>query len=103
MKLSKEARTIFNPKRFEIVTLLIVLEKMTMKQLKEATGLTWGDLNSNIKQLEKYKIVKTKKIITKKGPRTLVTLTSTGLKAYKELTKYLEETIRKTSASHTER
>ena len=96
MKLSREARTIFNPKRFEIVTLLVVVGKMTMKQLKDATGLTWGDLDSNIKQLEKHDIVKTRKIITRRGPRTLVTLTPTGLKAYKELTSYLEETIRKT-------
>ena len=93
--LSRGARALFSPKRFEIATVLLALGPMTMAELRRATGLTWGDLDSNLRYLEREGLVRTRKVVTRGGPRTLVSLTREGEEAYRELAGYLEERLRR--------
>ena len=94
MKLTEIEAMLFNAKRFTITTVLYVRGPQTMAQLRKATGLSWGDLDSNIRYLEKKGLVKSRKVITKNGPRTLVELTENGEKAYASLVSKLSQTIR---------
>ncbi len=94
MKLTDTETVLFNAKRFTIATVLYVRGSQTMAQLRKATGLSWGDLDSNIRYLEKRGLVKSRKVVTKEGPRTLVELTENGEKAYVSLVSKLTRTIR---------
>ena len=94
MKLTEIEAVLFNAKRFTITTVLYIRGPQTMAQLRKATGLSWGDLDSNIRYLEKKGLVRSRKIITKEGPRTLVELTENGGEAYVSLVSKLSQTIR---------
>lgn len=94
MKLTDTEAALFNAKRFTITTVLYIRRPQTMAQLRKATGLSWGDLDSNIRYLEKKRLVKSRKVVTKEGPRTLVELTENGEKAYVSLVSKLTQTIR---------
>lgn len=92
-ELSEKARILFNPKRFEIATILFLRGKTTMAVLRRATGLSWGDLDSNLRYMETKGLVNLRKTLTRRGPRTIVELTSKGVKAYVELAHYLRNII----------
>lgn len=91
MQLSREAQIIFNHKRFIIATILYIRGSLTMAQLKKATNLSWGDLDSNIRYLHRHGLVTYRKTITESGPRSIVALTKKGAEAYNELTAYLSQ------------
>ena len=82
-------RELMNSKRFLIATLLYVLGPKTMGELAKALNLTWGDLDSNVRRLREKGYVKTLKVPTLKGPRTLVVLTERGVEEYEKLVKQL--------------
>ncbi len=84
---------LMNPKRFLIATLLYVLGPRTMGELFKALGLTWGDLDSNIRRLRERGYVRTKKVLTLRGPRTLVELTEEGIREYERLVEELRELL----------
>jgi DNA-binding MarR family transcriptional regulator len=99
--LSKDAMIIFNAKRFEIATVPYVWGPMTMARLKALIGLSWGDLDSNIRYLSRHGLVTTRKVLTREGPRTLIALTERGRAAYEELARYLSGTLRRALESTT--
>ncbi len=82
---------LMNPKRFSIVTYLYVFGSKTMAELVRALGLSWGDLDSNIRRLREKGYVHTKRQLTLKGPRVFVELTDRGRRAYEELAHKLNE------------
>ncbi len=82
-------RELMNPKRFLIATLLYALGPKTMGDLAKALNLTWGDLDSNVRRLREKGYVKTLKVPTLKGPRTVVALTEKGVEEYEKLVKQL--------------
>ena len=84
---------LMNPKRLMIVSLLYALGPRTMKQLVESLGLTWGDLDSNIRRLRDHGIVALRKIPTRSGPRTLVYLTPYGERRFEEFSRVLEKVV----------
>ena len=94
MRLSQRARILFNPKRFEIATLLYTLGPMPLHRLREETGLSWGDLESNLRYMARHGLVELRRLPTPRGPRTIARLTVEGVEAYEELAGYLEETLR---------
>jgi len=87
------AAAIFNPKRFSIMSVLYLRGALPMKTLRDATGLTWGDLDSNLRYLERRGLVALRRVLTSKGPRTYVVLTDEGARAYEELVSYLRSTL----------
>ncbi len=93
MELSREAQVLFSHKRFIIATILYLRGSLTMARLKEATGLTWGDLDSNLRYLNRHGLVRMEKKITRRGPRTLVSMTERGVEAYRELAAFLRSHI----------
>ena len=93
MQLSRRARHLFNAKRFAIATLLYIYGRATMAWLRRETGLSWGDLDSNVRSMAREGIVRVWKDTTVEGPRTFVELTPEGRKAYEELAAYLETVL----------
>ncbi len=93
MNLAREARILFNPKRFAIAVYLYARGPTTMAELRKVTGLTWGDLDSNIRYLEKHGLAWTRKDATPQGPRTFIGLTEKGVQAFNQLTQYLHQTL----------
>ncbi len=76
---------LMNPKRFLIATLLYMLGPRQMAFLQKALKLKWGDLYTHLNKLEKEGYIKTIKLITAKGPITLVKLTEKGTLSYEKL------------------
>lgn len=91
MNLTEEEAILFNPKRFAIVTVLYLRGPQTMAELKKAVGLTWGDLDSNLRYLARNKLVEIRKTIIRAGPRTIIKLTSKGEESYKSLVEKLKK------------
>ena len=88
---------IFHPKRLMIMSLLIAIGPMTQGQLRKKCNLTWGSIPSHLERLEKAEYITQRDVITRKGPRVLVTVTTKGANNYKETLdniKYFLKTIK---------
>ena len=90
---------LMNPKRFLIATLLYVMGPRTMADLVKALGLTWGDLDSNIRRLRDRGFVELKKVLTLRGPRTVVKLTERGVEEYERLVEALRRLLSSLSST----
>lgn len=86
-------RVLFNAKRFIIATILYIRGQLTMAELQRYTGLSWGDLDSNVRMLSKYGLVEARKVLTESGPRTRLRLTRKGEEAYEKLSVLLKNII----------
>ena len=78
-----------NPSRFLIMTYLYLFGPKTVSDIAKALGLTYGSLDSNLRRLQEKGYVEIKKVLTLRGPRTLVKLTEKGVKEYRELVRRL--------------
>jgi DNA-binding transcriptional ArsR family regulator len=76
------------PARLAILSILINLEKANFSYLKEATGLTDGNLSTNLTKLEESGLIKIEKIFVAKKPQTNCSITKKGRET---LIKYLEQ------------
>jgi DNA-binding MarR family transcriptional regulator len=86
---------LLNPKRFMIVTLLYALGPMSLRELRRALGLTWGDLDSNVRRLAEKGYVKLWRGLGS-GPRVLevkIGLTELGEAEYEELVAKLRKLL----------
>ena len=68
--------------RSKLVSLLISNEEMPFKALKEALGVTDGNLSSHLAKLEKEKYISIEKTFEGKRPKTVVKITPTGIEAF---------------------
>lgn len=75
---------VVNPKRFAIITLLLLFKRMTEGDLAKAVGISWGSLSSHLRRLEERGYIRRKRAITAKGIRTIVEITDAGDKRYRE-------------------
>jgi DNA-binding MarR family transcriptional regulator len=75
-------RTIHEPARLMIMTVLEVAESADFLFVMKQTGLTRGNLSSHMSKLEEAGYIEVKKEFVGKIPRTLLRLTSSGEKAY---------------------
>ncbi len=82
-----------HPTRFAIVTVLFALGPMTIGDLAKALRLSYGPLSTHLRRLEEAGYVEHKKVLTLKGPRTLVSLTPEGARAYVEHVEKLKSVI----------
>jgi len=88
-------RDLLNPKRFMIVTLLYALGPMSLRELRRALGLTWGDLDSNVRRLAEKGYVKLWRGLGS-GPRVLevkIGLTELGEAEYEKLVAKLRKLL----------
>ena len=90
---------IVHPKRIVIMTVLFVFREMTEGELSKATGIDWGSLSTHLSRLEKRGYIERRKVITNRGIRTVVRITETGYRAYREEVEKLKALIKKAEIS----
>lgn len=76
-------RMIHEPARLLILAYLYVVESADFLFLERQTGLTAGNLSSHLSKLEDAGYVAVKKEFVDKIPRTLLSLTGKGRKAFR--------------------
>jgi DNA-binding transcriptional ArsR family regulator len=92
-KIIKLDKTIHEPARIAILTLLSVIEKSDFLFLKTNTGLTQGNLSSHLSKLETAGYVEIEKTFKGKRPLTLVQLSKSGKIEFNKYLKTLKNFI----------
>ena len=87
-------RAIHEPARLLILSYLYVVESADFLFLLRQTELTKGNLSSHLMKLEKAGYVNIDKKFVKKIPRTLLSLTKEGRKAFHEYSQRMKKIIR---------
>ncbi len=81
-------RTLHDPSRLKIIAYLYSLKETDFTYLKIQTGFTWGRLASHLDKLQEVGYVELKKELvqkrksSKKTPKTYISITSDGRKAF---------------------
>jgi len=91
--LSNIDRVIHEPARLLILAHLYVIESADFLFLMNQTGLTRGNLSSHLSKLEDAGYVKIKKEFVKKIPRTLLSLTQKGRKAFQKYRQNMRQVL----------
>ena len=83
------------PIRSKLLSLLITNDELPFKALKEALGVTDGNLSSHLSKLEKKEYVLIEKTFEGKRPKTVVHITIKGKEEFAQyieaLKKFIEE------------
>lgn len=81
--------------RSKLVSLLIANEELPFKALKESLEVTDGNLSSHLSKLEKEQYISIEKSFEGKRPKTVVSISEKGRKAFdnyiETLKKFIEE------------
>ncbi len=77
-------RVIHEPSRLRIMAQLYVVKSADFTFLMTQLGFTWGNLSSHLTKLENAGYVLAKKEFVGKKPRTTLSLTDAGRKAFNE-------------------
>jgi DNA-binding MarR family transcriptional regulator len=77
-------RIIHEPSRLKIMAQLFVVESADYTFLMKQLGFTWGNLSSHLARLEDAGYVLVEKEFVDKKPRTTLSLTEAGRKAFRE-------------------
>ncbi len=86
-------RTIHEPARLAIVSLLSVLERAEFLFLLRETGLTKGNLNAHMTRLEEAGYVDVEKTYRGKIPQTIYRLSDAGRSAFAAYRRQLREAM----------
>ena len=86
-------RMIHEPARFMIMAYLYVVESADFLFLMRQTGLTKGNLSSHMSKLETAGYVAIRKEFVDKIPRTLLSLTGEGRKAFDEYRQNMKQVL----------
>jgi len=86
-------RVIHSPARLMLMKLLYVLDGADMVFLKSETGLTWGNLSVQVKNLEDAGYVVVDKEFVDNKPHTVVSLSKQGRVAFKAYSDRLREIL----------
>lgn len=92
---------LLNPKRFAIVSLLYAIGPMSLRDLRRALGITWGDLDNNVRRLHEKGYLRLWRGLGS-GPRVLeakAELTEAGVGEYEKLVEQLGRILRKVSGT----
>ena len=87
-KILKLDPIIHAPTRLAILSILITVENANFTFLREAIGITDGNLSTHLTKLETNALVKIQKTYKGKKPQTICAITEKGRKA---LNKYIEQ------------
>ena len=88
---------LFHTKRLIIMSLLVAMGPQTKGNLRKKGGLTWGAITAHLKQLEIGNYINQKDIITRDGPRVLVSITHKGINVYYKTLEQLNDFINENS------
>ena len=91
--LSDIDRIIHEPARLLILAYLFVVESADFLFLMNQTGLTRGNLSSHLSKLEDAGYIDIKKEFVKKIPRTLLSLTKKGRRAFKAYRQNMKQVL----------
>ena len=91
--IDERVRILFNLKRFMIATIIYIRGEITISELQKASKLTWGDLDSNLRIMNKHGLIQKSIIITRNGPRNIVKLTEEGVETYEKLAEIIKRLI----------
>ena len=86
-------RMIHEPARLMILSCLYVVKSMEFIILERQTGLTRGNLSSHLTKLEKSGYVTVEKEFVDKIPRTLLSLTAEGRRAFRLYRKRMKRVL----------
>ena len=86
-------KLIHEPARLKIVAHLYVVESADMVFLMRQTELTWGNLSSHVTKLEDAGYIEVKKEFIEKKPRTTLTLTTEGRKAFERYREKIQKML----------
>ena len=86
-------RIIHEPARFLIMAYLYVVESADFLFLMNQTGLTRGNLSSHLSKLEAAGYVDIQKEFVKKMPRTILSLSEDGRKAFQVYRQYMKQVL----------
>jgi DNA-binding MarR family transcriptional regulator len=86
-------RVIHEPARLLIMAVLSVVESADFLFLMNQTKLTRGNLSSHLSKLEAAGYVEIKKEFVEKIPRTLLSLTEEGRKAFVEYRQKMQQVL----------
>ena len=86
-------RFIHEPARFLIMAYLYVVESADFLFLMNQTGLTRGNLSSHLSKLEAAGYVSIQKEFVKKMPRTSLSLTDAGRKAFSDYRQQMKQVL----------
>jgi DNA-binding MarR family transcriptional regulator len=84
-------KLIHEPARLLLMAHLFVVESADYLFLQRQTGLTWGNISSHLRKLEKAGYVAVEKEFIDKKPHTTLKLTDKGRKAFKEYRKNMKQ------------
>ncbi len=90
-------RTLHEPSRLAIMTVLASCESADFLFLRRITSMSKGNLSSHLSKLEKEKLVDIRKTYEGKKPLTIISLTNNGKKAIKNHWDQLEELKKQSS------
>ena len=86
-------RIIHEPARFMILAILSLVESADFIFLRRQTGLTQGNLSSHLSRLETAGYVNIEKEFVEKIPRTLLSITVQGEKAFITYQRILQQAL----------
>ena len=81
-KLPEVDKLIHEPARYNIMSLLYVIERAEFLYVQNQTGLTPGNLSSHLSKLETAGYLKIEKKFVGKMPKTFISLTDEGKEAF---------------------
>jgi DNA-binding MarR family transcriptional regulator len=86
-------RIIHEPARFLIMAYLYVVDSADFLFLMNQTGLTRGNLSSHLSKLETAGYVDIQKEFVKKIPRTILSLSEDGRKAFNDYRQQMKQVL----------
>jgi DNA-binding MarR family transcriptional regulator len=84
-------KLIHEPARLLLMSHLFVVESADFLFLQRQTGLTWGNISSHLRKLEKAGYVAVEKEFIDKKPHTTLKLTDKGRRAFKEYRRNMKQ------------
>jgi DNA-binding MarR family transcriptional regulator len=84
-------KLIHEPARLLLMAHLFVVESADYLFLQRQTGLTWGNMSSHLRKLEKAGYVVVEKEFIDKKPHTTLKLTDEGRRAFKEYRRNMKQ------------
>jgi len=82
------------PNRLAILTILANVESANFTFLKEAIGITDGNLNTHLTKLEEHKFIKIKKAFVGKKPQTTCIISEKGRQAFLSYLDKMEQIVK---------
>ena len=91
-------RVIHEKRRLAIMSMLAASDELSFTEMRDALGMTDGNLTTHIKALQQEGYVSVAKSYQNRRPLTTCALTVTGRKAFAEYINLLEKIVRQNNS-----